>query len=496
MKGLIAIASLGFLACSKDRPVATAETIPAIAPEVVAESESSFWGPAPPLAKRLEVFDAIANDLEAIYLFEAAELDWETTRPLLRARVESAASFSDFYRVFTDLSRGLRDSHNAFVSKRVCQTPISERPPLLRGFMKALGSPQSLGFCGTALDDDSVLVYRADEKNPASLKPGDRIVGFDGKGLRPLLQEALSTLPYCGATAGNRKSDDLLMIAAMAYNPHLYQTMDVVRHGQTKVEAIETDTIVKTDLPKLGCNEQLATAIPFPWKSAIDSMTRSPVSSGILPGTNIGYLYVYGWIGDVETAFLEALKSLQKTNGLIIDTRLNIGGNSFASYPGLRFLFKEDITDRLHIARRPEPTGKDETPKTAPRNIKVDPATHYDHPIAILTGPLAGSSADGVTYLLAAHPRARRFGRPTNGSPCFAPNGTSHSLGPKMGALLVRRTPCTTLDENKKPLSGSALEPEVSVWLTPDDAESGRDTVVQTALTWISKENATKANKE
>ena len=73
---------------------------------------------------------------------------------------------------------------------------------------------------------------------PAGLEPGDRIVGFDGKGLRPLLEEALATLPYCGSTAGSPKSDDLLMITSMAYNPHLYEKMDVVRGATGEARSI------------------------------------------------------------------------------------------------------------------------------------------------------------------------------------------------------------------------------------------------------------------
>ncbi len=493
MRKALAFAAVATLACSNGR---TASTSPEVAAAAEPKPAPSFWGPAPSLAKRIEVFEAVADDLEATYVFEAANFNWETTRPLLRARIESVETFAEFARVFSDLSRGLGDNHNSFVTTRVCKTPLTKRPPFLRGFMGSMGDrPSTLGFCGTALDDDSVLVYRVHEENAAALKPGDRIVGFDGKGLRPLLTEALATLPYCGSTAGSGKSDDLLMITSMAYNPHLYRKMDVVRGGKKEIESIETERLLATKLPMLACNEQLATAIPFPWASPADAMKRSPVSSGILPGTNIGYIYVYGWVGDVKDSFLAAVTSLQGTGGLIIDTRLNIGGNMFASYPTLRLLFKEDITDRKHVAVRAVPPNRELRILSEPYAVKVDSTTFYDHPIALLTGPLAGSSGDGVTYLLAAHPRARRFGRPTNGSGCYSGRGTSHRLGLTGGLLKVRRTPCISLDRDKKPINGSAVEPEISVWLTPEDVTAGRDTVVQTALEWIAKENATPAGR-
>lgn len=492
MERTLAIVVMVLFACSSSSQAPAEKADDEVVPEP--PPPPPFWGPAPPLAKRLEVFDAIADDLDANYVFDGASLDWKATRPRLRARVEGAETFSELYRVFTDLSRGLRDSHNAFVSTKVCATPLSKRPPLLRGFTGGQGpGPSTSGFCGTALDDDSVLVYRVDEDNPAGLVPGDRIVGFDGKGLRPLLREAIATLPYCGSTAGHSKSDDLLMITSMAYNPHLYQTMDMVRGATGEARSIPTEGLLDVELPALVCNEQIATAIPFPWSTREDARTRSPVSSGVLPGTNIGYIYVYGWIGDVKDAFAAAVTELQGTSALIVDTRMNIGGNLFASYPALRILFNQDITDRLHIATRADSPDGSVRLISDPYNIQVDPATYYDHPIAILTGPLAGSSGDSVTYLLAAHPRARRFGRPTNGSTCNAGRGTTYPLGADMGELVVKRSPCTTVDRAKNPLSVSAVEPDVSVWLTADDVIAGRDTVVEAALAWIAEQNAAAA---
>lgn len=497
---LALVLGIALLACSSRSPsrtgtaeVATDDALVAEAPKP-SEPEPSFWGPAPNLEKRLEVFEAVIADIDATYVFAATDIDWPSLQESLRSRVEGAAAYGEYFRIFTDLSRALGDAHNTFHSARVCNASLKKRPPFLRGFTRASrDGPSTLGFCGTAIDDDSVLVYRVHEKNGADLKPGDRIVGFDGKGLRPLLSEALATLPYCGATAGNAKADDLLMITSMAYNPHLYQSMDVIRGQQDKVESVATSLLLEEATPALICSEQLAIGVPFPWKSMDDVTTQSPVSAGVLPGTNIGYIYIYGWTGDVETALLEAIRSLRKTRGLIIDTRLNIGGNMFASYPTLRFLFAEDFTARSQIALRADPKTQ-ELNLVDPAVIKVDSKTHYNHPIAILTGPLAGSSGDGATHLLASHPRARRFGRPTNGSPCFSGIGKTHGLGFFLGSLRVTTTPCTGLDDKKRPLSESAVAPEVSVWLTTEDVIAGRDTVVDKARAWIAEENARAAN--
>jgi len=49
-----------------------------------------------------------------------------------------------------------------------------------------------------------------------------------------------------------------------------------------------------------------------------------------------------------------------------------------------------------------------------------DRETYYDHPIAILTGPGAWSNGDWESLRSGFHPRARVFGKPSNGA--FTPS--------------------------------------------------------------------------
>ena len=46
------------------------------------------------------------------------------------------------------------------------------------------------------------------------------------------------------------------------------------------------------------------------------------------------------------------------------------------------------------------------------------------------------------------------------------------------------------MDENDDPLQAWQHDPDVSVWLTPDDVAAGIDTVVAAAREWIEEENA------
>jgi hypothetical protein len=77
------------------------------------------------------------------------------------------------------------------------------------------------------------------------------------------------------------------------------------------------------------------------------------VRAGIVTGTNIGYIYVWGWTGNAETEFANAvyqLTQVDKVAGLVVDYRFNVGGFIRAPFLGTAIL-----------ADRPAPTlGNDQ----------------------------------------------------------------------------------------------------------------------------------------
>ncbi|MBW2537144.1 MAG: hypothetical protein JRI55_36995 [Deltaproteobacteria bacterium] len=206
----------------------------------------------------------------------------------------------------------------------------------------------------------------------------------------------------------------------------------------------------------------------------------------------MGYIYVYAWIDDAGTAFRSAVEDLWSTDGLIVDFRFNLGGDMSAAYETYSLLFAEDISGVFAVGTRASQIDYYALDVlTDPYDVTVDSSTYYDHPIAVLTGPGAISSGDVVAYYLAQHPRARRFGLPTNGSACFeASSSVLWDPDPYVNDLTAIRTTCVGLDANGEPLALGAVDPEEQVWLTPQDVAAGRDTVVEAALEWVLSDGA------
>ncbi|OGU33293.1 MAG: hypothetical protein A2068_12730 [Ignavibacteria bacterium GWB2_35_6b] len=112
--------------------------------------------------------------------------------------------------------------------------------------------------------------------------------------------------------------------------------------------------------------------------------------------------------------------------------------------------------------------------------IQVDPNTFYDKPIAVLTGPNTVSAGDGESLRMSFHPRARLFGKPTNGA-------FTLSDFPNIGAdwYYQKATGSAWLTEGHKYLAHTAVEVDEEVWHTADAAAKGEDAVVIAAVNWI-----------
>ena len=445
-----------------------------------------FWGPAPPVGARLQAFDALWKDYREHYAgFVTSKVDWDQLGTSLRPQVEAANTYGEFYRLIRSAFFELRDVHDVFFSSLVCNSGwVRQRAP--KAYVNSLIAENTLGLCLTPLDDDTALIYKAASNNPLGLKPGDAIVGYDGKDLRHALAEMLRR-PICGSQPTHPESNDHVLLQAAASNLHLHRTMQFRRHGSSEVESIDTDQVLNVPVRAypLLCTSQLDVGVPRPQEDRAAFNTSPPIMWGKLPGTNIGYIYAFAWRGNADTLFLQAVQELWNTDGLIVDFRSNSGGNMFLAFPALQELFDQNITGVFAVAKRTNTTDPYAmTTLTSSYEVTVN-AKAYAHPIAVLTGPGAGSSGDIVGIYLASHPRARRFGRPSAGSACSNADAKLWDSDPYLFDLTVYRTTCIGLGPGQRPVAEGAVNPEQRVWLTADDVATGRDTVVEAARAWV-----------
>ncbi len=487
---LLLLASLLALACRPDDDSAVPETDTGedtLPYEPHDYDVDGYWGEAPELDTRLALFEAYWEELGASYAsFGASGVDWDQVGETYRTEMEAAESFGRFGWVFGDISLLLQDGHNYALSLEVCGWDNENRPPRLHLFDSASYS----GVCLTPLDDDRLLVTRAADDNPAALEPGDVVLGYEGFGWRAIV-EALEPLelPLCGYHASSDLAQDYNWMSSLLSNWHLFDSLDLQRHGTDEAESIDT-AVFEGYSSDLVCSDQLPVdGVDLPYTTYDEGHGAADTSWGILDGTNIGYVYVYAWSGDVTQDFGAAIADLMETDGLIIDQRYNTGGGTGAAVEGLELLFDQDVEHIMNCATRAEGSDYDELDiqAWAWHDVSADPDSYYDRPIAVLTGPRAISAGDLVPYYLTYHPRVQRFGRTTDGS--FGSINPWWYPDPTIEDLYVSYTYAACVDANLEYLQGAEIPPEVEVWLEPDDVAAGTDTVVQAALEWIAQEN-------
>jgi len=448
-------------------------------------ARDEFWGEAPDVDTRLEVFDTLWEELAEGYgAFVTSDVDWDAVYDDKRPLIEEAESQGHYVQILASLFDDLQDGHSYMRSAAVCSTPLTERPPV---FWQT-HYDSVIGACATPLDDGSLLVYRVLPDNPAGVAPGDRILGYDGRDWADLLQEIQTwEIPSCASHAATDEGQRLLRLATAVNNPHLFSALDVQLASDDSVVAIDTEDLLSY-APRILCNDQIGEpSIGLPWESwdDYDGNGTDDVVWGTLPGSNIGYIASYSWIGDTRADLLTAVQDLMDTDGLIVDFRFNVGGSSTNSLPSMALLFDEDQLGVYNAYLRESTDDYHAMTPYAPGayDIIADSSTFYGGPIALLSGPHAISAGDGVTHLLSLHPNTRRFGRTSNGSYGFG--GGYWDPDPITGDLTVNYTPGILSGPDGEWLHAAEQDLDDPVWLDPDDVAAGVDTVIEAARSWI-----------
>jgi Peptidase family S41/Tricorn protease C1 domain len=459
-------------------------------PSEWATAIDTTWGPGLPTERKLEIFDAFWTTIdEQFAAFQGLDVDWSALRDRYRPEIAAGVSRGRFAAIMSHLALALREGHTVANDLAVLQTPRTPGVPVM-----ALRSPlpNTFGACATAQDDGSALIYDVTPGHPLGLEPGDRILGYDGRPWRELAAELLAAeLPVFGGRGSSPNAFEHTLLQSANANWHLFDTIDIVKHDAGTVEHFSTAPLNTTPpLRSPFCGEQLA--VPGVAKPAAATHT---VTWGVIEGTRIGYVYVSIWGGDAGDRFAEAIGALtqeRETDGLIIDFRVNRGGNMFLSDAALGMLFDRPVAT-IGFAERADPTDHFKmrlVQGSVPDTYVIDMYDHvydpraYDKPIAVLTGPGAISSGDQVALRMTYHPRARVFGKTTNtafNSPC--------NLNIERGwGIAYACADAYRIDNPHDYLTHDDLRVDEPVWLRPDDVAEGKDTVVDAAVRWINSQ--------
>ncbi|MBC8319831.1 MAG: T9SS type A sorting domain-containing protein [Bacteroidetes bacterium] len=444
----------------------------------------STWGPGLPVDEKLEIFDLFWQTIDAEFAcFQDLIVNWNSLDSLYRSEIEDTVSRGRFAAIMNHLAMALKESHTNCEDKSVCNyTSSAPGVPLL--WVGAWGDNGHFGAGLTPLADSSLLVYKAIADHPLGLVPGDIVLGYDGVPWKILYQDLLAAqLPIHGWWWGSSESSYLhSWLISCGLNWHLFDTIDIYKYGSGNTIHLSTSPLAELDTV-FFCTEQMdVSGVPMP-----DYYNEQLFNYGIIDGTQIAYIYSWGWFWDAEDEFYNAVDDIMnnyETTGLIIDFRMNYGGNMFLSNPGLSLLFNT-IDTTIGVARRSDPNNHFAmAPYTPPSAyiIPGDSLIYYDKPIAVLTGPGAISSGDQVALRMKFHPRSRFFGKST----ATAFNGpTVLDLGKGAWYCRYARGDAYLVTEPENYLTHDEFEVDVDVWHNPDDVALEIDAVVQAAVSWI-----------
>jgi hypothetical protein len=444
----------------------------------------SVWGEGLPVEQKLQIFDTFWDKIdESFACFQDLVVNWDSLNNVYRTEILDTVSRGRFAAIMNHLALALKEAHTNAQDGLVClYTYPSPGVPLL--YVGGWGDNSHFGAGLTPLPDSSLLVYKAVSNHPLGLVQGDIVLGYDGIPWKVLYKELLEAqLPIAGFWWGCSESaytHSWLMSAGM--NWHLFDTIDIVKYSSG-------DTIHLSTTPLIGQNEYLfcTEQMDIPGVSKPNFNALQMLSFGIIDGTQIGYIYGWGWFYDAEDEFKDAVDSIMnnyETTGLIIDFRMNYGGNMFLSNPGLSLLFNEPVTT-IGFAERSDPNNHFAMVQAGSSGsyiIPGDDSTYYDKPIAVLVGPGAVSSGDQVALRMKFHPMARFFGKSTTAA-FNAP--AELNLNNSGWYCYYAQYDAFFVSDPNHYLTHDEFTVDEEVWLTPDDVANGFDTVVEEAVAWI-----------
>lgn len=380
-------------------------------------------------------YQEAASDLHALLqriypAFELKGIDWNAVGEELLPRSKTLSSDKEFGRLCMEIVARLQDSHAALVPGAAKRSEI-EIPRWDPGFACLID------------DRNQPVIYFVDPFGPArraGIEPGMTVLSIDSQPAEEALQNTMKELCRYQGYSSKR----YLRYHAARFFPRRKEkgtevalVLQTISGREREYELPATEEI--RYLPRL----------PVP----IEEIDDSGSVSWTMLEDRIGYIYVRRINRELVPRLDQAVEDLSRARAIILDVRGNSGGGF----------------DPRQAFRNFDLTSSESTDRPL-----------YEGPMAMLIDSRCISAGEGWASWFIANNRAAVFGEATAGA--SARKQTFPVKNGLYNVIVPVKLYCGSLD---RPIEHRGLEPDVAVRQNAEDLSDGRDTVLETARTWL-----------
>lgn len=199
--------------------------------------------------------------------------------------------------------------------------------------------------------------------------------------------------------------------------------------------------------------------------------------------SNIGYIYVGSFANSISNNNISLmLLNLAEADGIILDIRNN-GGGIITSAESLAGHF---VKEKTHCGYIQHKTGKGHSDFSSPEPLYLEPTgVIWGKPVVLLTNRGVYSSANHFVMLMKPLPQVIVIGDKTGGGSGLPLSNTLPN------GWTVRFSACPILDIDGEHTE-FGIAPHEEVFITSDDWDNGRDSIIERAIEIIKENNSKK----
>jgi len=385
-----------------------------------------------------------------VYFDRLPNLDWDAAYFAYLPRVRASKSTAEYYTILTEFYAQLHDGHTGV------------------GWPREVRDLSGYPAVSTRLIEGRVFIdFVRDPKLPdEGVSQGVEVVAVDGVPVKDY--GATHVAPLVSASSPqdrDRRTYEAQLLGGPKDAPVELTIADAA--GTTK----------RVKLPRLSPAEEDKLP-PKPWKRFEFKM---------LPG-DVAYVALNAFGSEeIDKEFDAAFPEIQKSKALILDVRENEGGSSNIGYEILGYLTSKPFLSSQWSTRDYRPTSRawgepDRWYAEEGQPVSPHGGTPYAKPVVVLTSAETYSAAEDFVVAFDSMKRGTIIGEPTGGS---TGQPLSFSL-PGGGFARV----CSKHDQypDGREFVGVGVQPQVLVHPTIADFRASRDTVLEAALQFVTRQ--------